>query len=198
MQSRTQNYEFQGERLVSENKNEVEHWDADSMIWNAKSLQRVAKELERNESESLRQDSFLFWGISLASPILLSLATEIALKAWQCRERKGKPEKIHDLLKLFDGFESSTQEILEARMRKLSPHSVWAGDPRMQNLNADLQDIFRARKHPLRDVLCSHRDAHTHWRFIHEDPRGVFETAEIDRALTVIIDAYEKRKEEVL
>lgn len=182
---------------MSENKNEVESWDADSMIWNAKSLQRVAKELERKGSESPQQDSFLFCGISLASPILLSLATEIALKAWQCRERKGKPEKTHDLLKLFNELESRTQEILEARMRKLSPHSVWAEDPSMQNLDADLQDMMGARRHHLRDVLCSHRDAHTHWRFIHEDPRGVFETAEIDRALTVIIDAYEKRKEEV-
>ena len=182
---------------MPENKNGAENWDTDSMIWNAKSLQRVANELERNTSESLRQDSFLFWGISLAGPILLSLATEIALKAWQCRERKGKPEKTHDMLKLFDGLESRTQERLEARMRKQSSHSVWAEDSRMQNLNADLQDILGAKMHPLRDVLCSHRDAHTHWRFIHEDPEGVFETAEIDRALTVIIDAYEKRNEEV-
>ena len=183
--------------VVSENKNEVENWDADSMIWNAKSLQRVAKELERKKSESPQQDSFLFMGKALASPILLSLATEIALKAWQCRERKGKPEKTHDLLKLFNGLGTRTQELLEARMRKLSPHSVWAEDPRMQNLNADLQNIFKAKMHPLRDVLCSHRDAHTHWRFIHEDPSSVFETAEIDRALTVIIDAYVSRKEDV-
>ena len=72
---------------MPENKNGAENWDTDSMIWNAKSLQRVANELERNTSESLQQDPFLFSGISLASPILLSLVTEIALKAWQCRER---------------------------------------------------------------------------------------------------------------
>lgn len=82
-------------------------------------------------------------------------------------------------------------------MRKLSPHSVWTADPRMQNINEDLQDIYKAKMHPLRDVLCSHRDAHTHWRFIHEDPSGVFETAEINRALIVIIDAYDNRKEYV-
>lgn len=177
---------------MAENKNEVENWDADSMIWNAKSLQRVAKELERKESESPQQDSFLFMGKALASPILLSLATEIALKAWQCRERKGKPEKTHDLLRLFEGLESRTQERLEVRMRKLSPHSIWAEDPRMKNLDANLQDMLKARRHPLRYVLCSHRDAHTHWRFIHENPNGMFETAEIDRALTVITDAYIK------
>ncbi|MYK02578.1 MAG: hypothetical protein F4037_11590 [Gemmatimonadales bacterium] len=182
---------------MSANMNEAENWDPDSMIWNAKSLQRVAKELERKKSVSPQQDSFLFWGISLASPILLTLATEIALKAWQCRERKKKPEKIHDLLRLFEGLESRTQERLEARMRKLSPNSAWAEDPRMQNLDEDLRYIFRASKHPLRNVLCSHRDAHTHWRFIHEDENGMFETAEIDRALTVIIDAYVNRKEDI-
>ena len=182
---------------MSENKNEVEKWDADSMILNAESLRRVAKELERKVSESLKQDSLLFTGIALARPILFSLATEIALKAWQCRERKGTPEKIHDLLKLFEGLESSTQEMLEARMRKLSPHSVWAEDPSMRNLDADLQYMMGASRHPLRNVLCSHKDAHTHWRFIHEDPRGMFESAEIDRALTVIIDAYVNRKEDV-
>lgn len=183
--------------MLSENKNESENWDADSMILNAKSLQCVAKELEGKKSESLQQDSFLFGGIMLASPILLSLATEIALKAWQCRERKGKPEKIHDLLRLFEGLESRTQERLEARMRKLSPYSIWAEDPRMRNLTPDMQFILKAKRHPLRDVLFSHRNAHTHWRFIHEIPNCAFETAEIDRALTVIIDAYINREEDI-
>ena len=57
------------------------------MIWNAKSLQRVMKELERYGSESSTSDPLLFQGSGLAGPILLSLATEISLKAWQCRER---------------------------------------------------------------------------------------------------------------
>ena len=181
---------------MSENKNEAENWDTDSMIWNAKSLQRVANELKQQEV-SYQSNPLLFSGTFLAAPILLTLATEIALKAWQCRERQGKPEKIHDLLRLYEGLGSRTQEILEARMRKLSPHSIWAENPHMQNLNADLQDIFKAKMHPLRDVLCSHRNAHTHWRFIHEVPNCAFETAEIDRALTVIIDAYVNWKEDV-
>lgn len=182
---------------MSENKNEAENWDPDSMIWNAKSLQRVANELKQHEI-SYESNPLLFSGTFLAAPILLTLATEIALKAWQCREQKRKPEKIHDLLRLFEGLESRTQERLEARMRKLSPNSVWAEDPRMQNLDEDLQYIFRASRHPLRNVLCSHRDAHTHWRFIHEVPNCAFETAEIDRALTVIIDAYVNRREDVV
>ena len=115
---------------MPENKNEVENWDTDSMIWNANSLQHVVNELERHKV-SYQSNPLLFSGTFLAAPILLVLATEIALKAWQCRERKGKPEKTHDLLKLFNGLGTRTQEILEARMRKLSPHSVLAEDPRM-------------------------------------------------------------------
>ena len=163
------------------------------MIENAKSLQRVAKELQWDGSEHPQSDLLLFSGKFLAEPILLSLAIEIALKAWQCREGKKEPEKIHDLLKLFDGLESSTQDMLEAKMRKLSPHSVRAEEPSMQNLNSDQQDMLGARMHPLRDVLCSHRDEHTHWRYLYEDPSSQFETSEIDRALTVIIDAYDER-----
>ena len=181
---------------MPENKNEAENWDTDSMIWNAKSLQRFANEMKRHE-ESPQSDPLLFLGIFLASPILLTEAIEIALKALWSRERKRKPEKTHDLLRLFDGLESSTQERLEARMRKLSPHSVWAEEPSMRNLTADLQDMLGARMHPLRDVLCSHRSENMHWRFLYKQPFAQFETAEIDRALTVIIDAYEKRKEEV-
>ena len=93
-----------------------DHWDTYSMIRNAKSLQRVVKELERHESESCTSDSLLFQGSGLAGSILLSLATEIALKAWQCRERKDAPDRTHDLLRLFEGLEPETQELLQAMM----------------------------------------------------------------------------------
>lgn len=59
-------------------------------------------------------------------PNLLTLATEIALKAWQCWERQKAPKRTHDLLKLFHSLEQDTQEVLEARMRKVSPDSMWA------------------------------------------------------------------------
>ena len=132
-------------------------------------------------------------GRLLAVPNLLSLATEIALKAWQCREQLKAPERTHDLLKLFQSLEPDTQEMLEARMRKVSPHSVWTEASGVQNLSPDVQDMFAARRHPLRDILRSHSDANMLWRYIYEEPEAKFETGEIDRALTVIIDAYEKR-----
>ena len=176
-------------------KNEIRNvrWNAEYMMRNARSLQRVAQDLDRTTTESLKSDPLLFTGKLLAAPILFSLATEIALKALQCWEQNKAPERTHDLLKLFQSLEQNTQELLEARMRKLSPHSVWAEEPRMENLNSDIQDMLRARMHPLRDVLCSHCDANVHWRYLYERPEAEFETTEIDRALTVIIDAYDKR-----
>ena len=188
---------------MSGEQNPGEIWDADSMIRNAKALQRVVKELEKNRPKSSpldrwnnqergTQDRLLFMGRLLAVPNLLSLATEIALKAWLCWEQKA-PERTHDLLKLFQSLEQNTQEMLEARMRKVSPHSVWAGQPGMQNLGPFEQEMFAAKMHPLRDILRSHSDANMRWRYIYEEPEAKFETAEIDRALTVIIDAYEAK-----
>ena len=185
-------------------QNHGERWDADAMIRNAKALQRVVKELEKNKPKPSpsdgwgkwdrgTEDQLLFMGRFLAVPNLLSLATEIALKAWQCREQLKAPERTHDLLKLFHSLEQDTQEMLEARMRKVSPDSVWADALRMRNLSPLEQEMLGAKMHPLRDVLRSHSDANMLWRYIYEEPEAKFETGEIDLALTVIIDAYEKR-----
>lgn len=180
---------------MSDKKNNRAIWDAHSMIENARSLRIVAKELEKNGKEVGPGDYRLFLGMGMAGAILLSLATEIALKAWQCSDRGRAPVRTHDLLRLFELLDTDTQAMLEARMRKLSPHSAWAGDPRFRNLNADFQAMFAAKMHPLRDVLCEHRDANVDWRYLYERPFVSFETSEIDRALTVLIDAfYERRK----
>ena len=136
------------------------------MIWNAKSLQRVAKELREERLKDPESDLLLFEGMFLAGPILLSLAIEIALKAWQCRERKGKPEKTHDLLELFDGLEQDTRKLFEEGMLSFEP---------------------------LPEILRSHKDARTHWRYSYEDPFAHFNTSALDRALTVILNAYDER-----
>ena len=169
-------------------------WNVDSMIYSARSLQRVANELERNGRESGMSDEQLFEGIFLAGPILLSLATEIALKAWLCSERQEPPAHTHDLLELFESLNQDTQERLEAMMRKVSPFSINAGDRRMQGLSPEVQDMFGARTRPLRDVFSEHRQANVRWRFLYEQHWERFETSEIDRALTVIIGAYDERR----
>ena len=169
--------------------------NADSMIEHAKSLQCVAKELENNGHEAGHPDYLRVQGVFLAVPVLLSLATEIALKAWWYQDRNKAPTHTHDLLKLFEELKPGTQDMLEARMRKVSPHAVWTQKPSMENLTPDLQEMFAARMRPLRDVLREHRNAHVHWRFLYEkESFAKFETAEIDRALTVIIDAYDERE----
>lgn len=74
------------------------------MIWNAKSSQRVVRELvEWDGREHPKSDPFLFQGRVLAVPVPLSLATEIALKAWQCRERKGAPDHGHEVIRWLGG-----------------------------------------------------------------------------------------------
>ena len=177
---------------MPDNKKRRVIWKTTLMIRNAKSLQRVVKELDLIGPESLRSDPLLSDGRLLARPILSSLAIENALKAWWCRERDGAPDRTHKLLQLFEKLNPETQEMMEARMREWSPQSIRAADPSMQNLNPDIQEFFAAVKDPLRRVLLSHNDANVHWRFIHERPETWFATDEINRALDTIISTYEE------
>ncbi len=179
---------------MSDSNNQDVKWNAEFMMDNARSLQRVVQDIERDTKQSLESDLLLFKGQLLAGPILLSLAAEIALKALLCWEKNKTPIQTHDLLKLFMSLEESTQELLEARMRKVSPYSIRADQPGMQNLNPDVQEMFSAKMHPLRDVLCSHRDSHTHYRYLYEKHGGRFEIGEINHALNVIFDVYYERR----
>lgn len=164
---------------MPDNKNHDAVCDPEEMIWNAKSLQRVVKELESNGSESPGSDPFLFSGKSLAVPVLLSLATEIALKALQVREQDGSHDRGHDLLKLFESLKEDTQRRLEAKMQDV-PHPV-----------RDLTKFPWIRK-GLREALRLNSNAFVDWRYLHEARTGrVFETAAIKQALAVIIEAYD-------
>ena len=170
-----------GAILMPENRNRDANWDTDFMISNAKSFQRVVQELDRNGSKSPQSDPLLFSGVVLANPILLSLAIEIALKAWQCREQKRAPDHTHDLLKLFDSLEPDTREFLEERMREVEPYSI---EPFLEGMRS-----FE----PLRKVLSCHKETFKEWRYINEYGGGVVQTASLDRALSVIMDAYDEQ-----
>lgn len=167
--------------------------DPDWMIDNAKALRRAAKELEQHRSKTDQTDNLLFLGVLLAVPDLLLLATEIALKAWHCRERNVAAKPTHNLLKLFRSLNNDTQEFMEAKMRKLSHYSRYSEDPRMKHQSPEVQEMFGARMNPLRDVLSSHADLYTRWRYSHEGLCANFETSEIYHALTVLIDTYENK-----
>ena len=85
--------------------------------------------------------------------------------------------------------------MLEARMRKVSFNSMYSEDPRLQNQNPDVQEMFRAKMNPLRDVLRSHSDLNIRWRFLYEERNSVnFDISEIQLALTVLIEAFYKNR----
>ena len=158
------------------NDNE-KNWNSDRMIDKAKGLLRVAHELDGNKN-SPKSDPLLFSGEFIAIPVLLALAMEIVLKAWQCLERNGKPDKSHDLLKLFDGLEDKTQARLEARM-------------------PDVLDPYFGSKSPpvmpgLRKTLSYHNDAFERWRYSYEVRSAYFETPRFKEALAAVIEVYEE------
>ena len=177
--------------MMSENENQDIKWKSEYMMDNARSLQRVAQSLDQNMSEQLKSDPRLFTGKLLAVPILLSLVAEIALKALLCWKKNKAPIQTHDLQKLYLSLGENTQELLEARLRKVSPNSIRADHPGMQNLNPDLQEMFAAKMHPLRDVLRTHCDSHMRFRYLYENMPAYFDTSEIELALKVIIETFD-------
>ena len=167
---------------MPDKKNRKANWDPYWVIEDAKALQRVVEELHSQDSKSVESDPLLFQGKFLVEPILLSLAIEIALKAWQRRERQGAPDRGHDLLQLFEGLEEATQKRLQAKMPPLL--APWPGEPLREGL---------------RELLGSHRNAFIKWRYPYEgDEEGsifkTFETAAVHQALAVLIDAYYERE----
>ena len=152
------------------------------MIRSAKSLQAVAKELLPNPGPIGRDtphaaDEFLLAGRFLAAPILLALAAEIALKAWQFRERNDPHDHGHDLLKLFEALSPEARDILEAQYPK---------------------DLFPPDLHVLgpvpsgmRRTLEIHRETFVHWRYAHENPDDHAWPSALDAALTAIVEAYD-------
>lgn len=179
--------------MSDSNRQDVK-WNAENMMHNARSLQRVVQDIEQGSKQSSESDLLLFRGQLLAVPILLSLAAEIALKALLCWEKNKTPVQSHDLFKLYLSLGENTRELLEGRMRKVSPNSIRADHPGMQNLNPDFQEMFAAKMYPMRDVFCSHRDSHTHYRYLYENHRGRFEQGEINHALNVIVDVYNEKR----
>ena len=116
-------------------------------------------------------------GMYLAEPILLSLAIEIALKAWQRQERQEAPEPTHDLLKLFEGLKPETQELLQAKITAIADEPVGG-----------------TLSKGLRELLCAHKNAHTDWRYLYEASGAkMFETLALRQVLRVIINAYRER-----
>ena len=135
--------------------------------------------------EAPESEPTLFKGKMVAGPILLALATEVALKAWQCMERNGgAPDRTHDLLKLFDKLSPATRDRLEARMPELP-------DP----LGMHEFDPFGAG---MRKTLRFNREMFQLWRYPYESSGLQFYSSILDTALTEIIDAFDEAFAEML
>ncbi len=167
-----------------------EHLDPDFMMEHARALLRVAQEVDR-DNPSPAPDPDLFYGYTIAVPILWSLAMEIALKAWRCREGKA-PIQSHDLFCLFCELEPATQKRLEEAVQPQHQREVLKL-LRIPEFLEGTADPCMADLYGLRDILRAYRKAFEEWRYRYEDPWGVFATARLTEVLTIIINEYFKR-----
>ena len=155
------------------------------IISNAKSLQCVAKELDKElygTSEGFGRalgideyDRHLYLGRCIAGPVLFGLAAELALKALRCQEaRKYDPPHIHDLVDLFEELGEDTQAELEATFKKLMSPKL---PPKV------------------RDILHKNKDVFRDWRYSFEHLSLQCFTVELDELISAIIKTYYKMVE---
>ena len=180
---------------MTDTANNKEHYplDPDFMMDHARALLRVAQELDKgNSSPASDRDFFSSYGNTIAVSILWSLAMEVALKAWRCREGKA-PVRSHDLFRLFCGLEPATQKRLEEAVQPPSPYRQYVlerlGIPA---LLGGTEEPSAVHHQGLRDILRTYRKTFEEWRYRYEDPWGVFATARLTEVLTIIIDEYFK------
>ena len=169
------------EKLLPHRNTEGRTWDPEAMIHNARSLHAVAQHLvfdpDPGETRTSDADGLFGTGRFFAGPVLLALATEIALKAWHCREMEGPPRHTHDLIALFEALSENTQRLLAASYPgHLFPHPT---------------DVFGPVPSDMRSALEIHRDTFELWRYPHEDPDDIIWPDALDAALRAIFDAYD-------
>ena len=148
-------------------------WHPHLMMIRASELGRLVDHLD-DTGMSGQRDGSRAEGTSVAVPILLSLAAEIGLKAWQCRERNGPPDKTHDLLALFDALGENTRRRLEDKM------------PEVPSLVARLPPYYPG----IRDALSQNKNLFVEWRYAHEHHSLFAETGVLKTALKAIVGAY--------
>ena len=111
---------------------------------------------------------------SIAVPVLLSLAIELALKALQWNERDGRrPAHTHDLLTLFKGLKKDTRERIEANM------------PEVPGIIPELP-----HRPGIRTALFRARTVFIDWRYPYEHPGLIVETPALKTALKAVLDVH--------
>lgn len=79
--------------------------------------------------------------------MLLGLATELALNAWQCESHKGPYDRSHDLLDLFDSLDEGTKSRLDG---------AWPAMRLVAKLSPE--------RATMRAIMFFHKDAFERWR----------------------------------
>ena len=145
-------------------------WHPEWMLHEAARLGQVVERLDApEEGRAVRFDRS-----SIAGPVLLALAIELALKALQWNERDGRqPDHTHDLLKLFKGLKKDTRERIEANM------------PEVPGILPELP-----RRPGIRTALSRARNVFVDWRYPYEQRGLIVETAELKTALKAILDVH--------
>lgn len=150
-------------------------WHPELMIRRARSLVRVVEDIGERGKKGGPGDGLLFEGNMLAETVLLSLGAEIALKAWQCRERNGAPDRTHDLAELFDGLGDESRARLEEKM------------PEVESPVHGLPPVYPG----MRNALARCRSMFSEWRYAHEYQSLYAETGVLKTALKAIVEAYD-------
>ncbi len=148
-------------------------WHPEWMLLKAARLGQVVDRLDAPEDG---RDAG-FDRSSIAGPVLLALAIELALKALQWNERDGRqPTPTHDLLALFKGLKKETRERIEANMPEVL--GVLPDCPRRPGIGTAL---FLAR------------NVFVDWRYPYEHPGLIVETADLKTALEAILAVHPVR-----
>ena len=145
-------------------------WHPEWMLHEAARLGQAVERLDTpEEGRPVRFDRS-----SIAVPVLLALAIELALKALQWNERDGgQPTQTHDLLVLFKGLKKDTHERIEANM------------PEVPGILPELP-----RRPGIRTALCRARNVFVDWRYPYEHPGLIVQTADLKTALKAILAAH--------
>ena len=145
-------------------------WHPEWMLHEAARLGQVADRLDApDEGRGVGFDRS-----SIAGPVLLALAVELALKALQWNERDGRqPDRTHDLLALFKDLKKDTRERIEANM------------PEVPGILPDLP-----RRPGIRTALCRAKNVFVNWRYPYEHRGLMVETADLKTALKAILDVH--------
>ena len=162
-------------------KKKREEYNHSFAILHAKSLQRLARELQEIVFNKDEPDVDLFQGRLVGTPILFGLATEVALKALLYQETNEVPPYCHDLLELFDRLEKNTQAELEATFKELG-----------RNTQGRLMAIFPRPPSTIRYALDEHREVFVLWRYPFKSVPPCYNKS-LDEVISTIIKIYKKR-----